>query len=153
MNSPNTHLIGVYNSNPFYTTHAFNIFKVDDEESKILALFLNSIVGISQLSTFSKETTAGYMEFMQSDLIKVKVLNLKILSEQEKLTLLNFFNKIKDLEFPSILEQLENRFIARIELDRTILKILGFTKKEINEWLPKIYDALIDELKAMKNLK
>jgi len=153
MNSPNTHLIGVYNSNPFYTTHAFNIFKVDDEESKIMALFFNSVIGISQLSTFSKETTAGYMEFMQSDLIKVKVLNLKKLSEQEKLTLLNFFNNIKDLEFPSILEQLENRFSARIELDKTILKILGFTKKEINKWLPKIYDALIDELKAMKNLK
>jgi len=25
--------------------------------------------------------------------------------------------------------------------------------KEINDWLPKIYDAIVDELKAMKDLK
>jgi len=51
------------------------------------------------------------------------------------------------------LEQLENRFWARVELDKTILQILGFSKREINEWLPKVYDALVEELKAMKDVR
>lgn len=50
------------------------------------------------------------------------------------------------------LEQLENRFWARVELDKTILKILGFSEREINEWLPKIYDALVEELKVMEKV-
>lgn len=74
-------------------------------------------------------------------------------SKKEKQTLLNLFEKLKDIEFPSILEQLENRFWARVELDKTILKILGFTNKEINEWLPKVYDALVEELKSMREVK
>ena len=74
-------------------------------------------------------------------------------SKKEKQTLLNLFEKLKDIEFPSILEQLENRFWARVELDKTILKILGFTNKEINEWLPKVYDAIVEELKSMREVK
>jgi hypothetical protein len=55
--------------------------------------------------------------------------------------------------FPSIADQLETKFWARVELDKAILKILGFSSNEINEWLPKVYDALVDELKAMKEVK
>ena len=59
----------------------------------------------------------------------------------------------KNVKFPSILEQLETKFPARVELDKTILKVLDFSDKEINEWLPKVYDALVEELKAMKGVK
>jgi len=148
MNSPNTNLVGIYCDIPFYTTHAFNIFKADKKESKILTLLFNSIIGLSQLSSLSKETTEGFMEFMQSDLIKLKVLDLKNLAKPEVDKLLKLFERLRSIEFPSILEQLENRFRSRLELDKTILKIIGFTDKEINEWLPRLYDALIMELKS-----
>lgn len=61
----------------------------------------------------------------------------------------DLFTKLKKVEFPSILEQLENRFWARVELDKTILKILGFSDREVNKLLPKVYDALVRELKAI----
>ena len=40
----------------------------------------------------------------------------------------------------------------RPAIDKTILEILGFSNEEINNWLPKIYDIIIDELKFMKKV-
>jgi len=85
---------------------------------------------------------------MKSDWQQFKILNLNKLSSAEKETILSLFKRLEDVEFPSILEQYEGRFWARVELDRTILKILGFSNKMIDEWLPKIYDVLIKELKG-----
>jgi hypothetical protein len=34
-----------------------------------------------------------------------------------------------------------------------ILKALGFSDKEIEEWLPKVYDAIVEELKAMGEVR
>lgn len=148
INSPNTSVIGIYSDEPFYVTHAFNIFKSNQEDAKILALFLNSIIGLLQLSSISKETTEGYLEFMQSDLINISVLNLNTLTSDQKSKLVKLFETIKNIEFPSIMIQIGNRFKPRIELDKTILSILGFDETEISEWLPIIYDSLLDELKT-----
>ena len=83
----------------------------------------------------------------------MKIFNFNNLTDSEKEIMFNLYEKLKDLNFPSIMSQIENRFNARIELDKTILKILGFFNREINEWLLKIYNTIVDELKAMKSLK
>ncbi len=90
---------------------------------------------------------------MTWDLVLMKIFNFNDLTDSEKEIMFNLYEKLKDLNFPSIMSQIENRFNARIELDKTILKILGFSNREINEWLPKIYNTIVDELKAMKSLK
>ena len=46
-----------------------------------------------------------------------------------------------------------NRFEPRVTMDKVHLEILGFSKKEINDWLPQIYDALTEELKITKKVK
>jgi len=51
------------------------------------------------------------------------------------------------------MEQLQKRFWARVELDKTILKVLGLTDREIDEWLPKIYDTLIEEMRVMREAR
>jgi len=79
--------------------------------------------------------------------------DLKLLNKNKKGELLSLYEKLKNVEFPSILEQFEKRFWARVELDKAILKVLGFSDKEIEDWLPKVYDAIVEELKAMKEVK
>jgi hypothetical protein len=37
-------------------------------------------------------------------------------------------------------------------LDRTILKILVFSNKEIDEWLPEIYDVIVEKLKTIRKV-
>ncbi|MGC9059542.1 MAG: N-6 DNA methylase, partial [Candidatus Aenigmatarchaeota archaeon] len=152
--SPNTRFVSCFSEEPFQTTHAFNVFpNKSKEESMLLCLLFNSIVGLSQLLILMKETTGQYFEFMQSDLEELKVFKFETLSQDEKSLIEKCWNKISNVEFPSIIEQLEKRFWARIELDRAILKVLGFSDKEIEEWLPKVYDAIVEELKAMGEVR
>jgi len=75
------------------------------------------------------------------------------LDKKDKENLLCLFDELRSVEFPSIVEQLENRFWARVKLDRTILKILGFSDSEIEKWLPRVYDSLASELKSMKSME
>lgn len=144
VNSDNTSLIAVYSDTPFYTTHAFNIFKIDKTEAKIQSLFLNSIIGLVQLSSLSKETTEGYLEFMQSDLTSVKVINLPQLSEPDKEKLLRLFDELRNMEFPSIVSQLSNPFEGRVKLDTIILETIGCGNLITS--LNEIYKAYLNEI-------
>lgn len=148
-NSKNTHFFAFYSGEKFISPHTFKIIQTQREESKFQSLYLNSIIGLFNIISLREQTTEGYTDIMESDL------NLFITVDSEKLTkkelkdLNDLFAKLKNVDFPSILEQLENRFWARVELDETILKILGFSDQEINKWLPRVYDALAEELKAI----
>jgi hypothetical protein len=66
---------------------------------------------------------------------------------------LELFDNIKNIEFPSIVEQLESNFTWRVRLDKFVLHTLGFSDKEIDNLLPKIYDTLIKEFKAEKAME
>ncbi len=151
--SKNTCILSLYSDEPFVPTDAFKIFKGDEEESKFLCIYLNSVISLVKLLFNMQQTTGQFSDIKEEDLRNFEFVDIRKFAKSEKQTLLNLFEKLKDVEFPSILEQLENRFWARVELDKTILKILGFSDREINEWLPKVYDALVEELKAMKNVR
>ncbi|MBZ9569424.1 N-6 DNA methylase [Patescibacteria group bacterium] len=152
--SDNTHLLAVYSDTKFVPTNKFLIFKIDNpKKSKILSLYLNSILYLVQLFLNKSETTGQLIEIMQPDLALIDVINVDRLSENERKSLLKTFDKITNVEFPSIIEQLEKRFPARVELDKNILQTLGFSDAQIEEWLPKVYDALVEELKATKEMR
>ena len=99
------------------------------------------------------ETLGTYIRLSALDWSLTQQIDSEKLEIQEKEELINFFENLKNVEFPSIINQLKERFKMRIELDRKILSIIGFSKNEINEWLPKIYDAIVDELETMKKIK
>ncbi|MEM5870652.1 MAG: N-6 DNA methylase [Candidatus Aenigmatarchaeota archaeon] len=155
--SPNTHVISIYSEEKIKcvgsTLWYFKDVDYKKEDLKILNLYFNSVVTLLQMILLKSETLGSYFRLMKSDWSLVKVIDIRKLSLEEKKELLNLFDKIKEVEFPSILDQLEKRFWARVELDKTILKILGFSDKEIEEWLPKVYDAIVEELKAMKEVR
>lgn len=152
--SPNTHVLAIFSSQPFIPTNKFLLYINGEIEScKLLSIFFNSVLYLLQLCLYKSETTGQYIEVMKPDLVLFDILDVKTLKEKERKELLELFEKIKDIEFPSILTQLEKRFWARVELDKTILKILGFSDKEIEKWLPKIYDIIVKELKVMRKVR
>jgi len=147
--SPNTSFLSIYSDKGIITPHVFWIFKnLNKEDSKIMSLFLNSIVFLVQYFLLKSETTGQTSHILKEDLILTKVINVKEITENIKEEIIKIFTEIKDIEFPSILEQIENKFEYRIKLDTTILQALGFSKSEINDLLPKVYDALLKEIKA-----
>jgi hypothetical protein len=152
--SPNTCLMAFVADKEFIVPHTLRVLKETNLiMSKILALFLNSVIFLTQLLLNKEETTGEYMHIMETDLVLCDILNIRNLSLKERQNLLNLFQKIRSVKFPSIFEQLEKKFWARVELDKTVLKILGFSNKEIEEWLPKVYNAIVKELKTIKEIK
>ena len=87
-------------------------------------------------------------EYMLNEL---KIPALTKLSTQERQTLLETFNKVKYVKPPSILEQLKNRFWARVLIDKTWLQVLGY-KDDIDDFLNRLYDSLTNEIELLKKL-
>ncbi len=151
LNSPNTHLISFLSANKlsavgpslyYYTSTNF-------EDLKIKCLFFNSIIALLQMITLKSETLgAGWFELMKSDWSLFKIMDTSKLSATEKNELVLFFEEIKKVEFPSLVTQIKDKFKSRIELDRKILEVLGFNRNDINNLLPKMYDAVYRELIA-----
>jgi len=152
LNSPNTYVISIFSEKKLYSAGPSLWYFKDNghthEEIKLLSLYLNSILTIIQIILYKSETLgAAYFELMKSDWELFKIIDTSKLKKDERHILLELFEKLSKVDFPPITEQLEKRFWARLELDRTILGILGFSKTKIGEMLPKIYDSILSELK------
>jgi len=80
------------------------------------------------------------------------ILNPQLLSSKEKQNLLELFQKIKNQKFPDILHQLKNKFSARVELDYTLLTVLGIGDDKIERFLNYLYPALANEIQQLKTL-
>lgn len=151
--SPNVSHLAYYSERLFAPSDLVKIIKIrGDEEARIIALSLNSVVSLLQLFMHKEESTGRWLDIRTSDLLKVDVLNTTQLSQKEKTTLLTLFEELKSIEFPSYRQQLSERFWARVKLDTTILGILGFSSQEAQEMLPKIYDIIYYEMMKIRRL-
>ncbi len=74
-------------------------------------------------------------------------MNPEKLSKSEKRPLLKIFEEVKDIELPSILEQLKIKHPIRKKIDKSILKVLGV---EID--LDTLYDWIAKEIELLKSL-
>ncbi|RJS81096.1 hypothetical protein CW713_06720 [Methanophagales archaeon] len=152
--SSNVSLLSLYSEDAFIPTDAFKIFKCEDREiAKIFNLQLNSIVSLVKLLSNMQQTTGEFSDIKNTDFLSFEIIDPNQLSEEEKEAFLDLFEKLRNIKFPPIIEQLETQFWARVKLDRTILKVLGFTKEEISKWLPKVYNALVEEMKTIKGIR
>jgi len=154
LSSENTNVLGVYSDKPLMLSNLFFTYTdLKKEKCKILALSLNSILTLAQFIVFKSESLGGYIRLSANDWALTAQLDYQKLNEKDRNTLLSLFDELRNVEFPSIIEQLESRFWARIKLDKAILKIIGFDTLDIDNWLPKVYDSLTTELKATANME
>jgi len=78
--------------------------------------------------------------------------DLKSLKDDEKETLLQLFEKVRDKEWDSIIEQFRRKDKDRYEIYKTFLKILGFEEKRIGEILKRIYTIILGELESLASV-
>ena len=90
------------------------------------------------------------MELPEWAMKYILVLDPLKLSKKEKGELLGVFNKISKKDFPSLMEQLKSGFHLRVEIDRAVLRVLGFGDDEINRLLDHLYPALANEIQQLK---
>jgi type I restriction-modification system DNA methylase subunit len=152
ISAPGTRFISYYSSTPLVGVDMWSIAGISEAEAKILALWFNSVLTLLSIIVRRTETRGAWMKFHEYMLKDSWILNPKTLSSDDRKLLLTLFDTIKDTPFPSILEQLRTRFAPRVEIDKAILKILGFNDEEVNQLLDYLYPALANEIQQLKTL-
>ena len=147
-----TKAIAFYSSIPMVGAHMWSIKATNEEHAKLLTLWLNSTPHLLSMLLYRTETRGAWMVIHSYAMGTYLILNPEKLTEDERKILLDTFEKIQDVSFPCVLEQLRGRFWARVEIDRAILKVLGFNEQETNQILDYLYPALTKEIEQLKTL-
>lgn len=148
-NSKNTHHFAFYSKDKILAPHTFKILKFPDAKNGLIqTLILNSSITMSNILSFREQTTGGFTDIMESELVSFDIFNLKNINTEQKVLLETLFSALKNKEFPSILEQYTSNNKERRLLDATILEILGIEKSKIDKILDELYVAIFEELQA-----
>jgi len=146
--APGTKAIAFFSEEGIVPGKAFWSIICDIELSKILAVWLNSTFCLIQIILNRTETEGGWCELTKEDLNKFLVPNLKLLINKKE-ELIHLFDSIKNVKWPSLIEQFTQNFSHRKSLDYRLLKILDIDNKLIDSLLPHLYKCLLDEFTAI----
>jgi hypothetical protein len=152
LSAPGTRHLAFYSSIPTFGIDMWSVAGINSEDAKIMTFWFNSTINILQMLINRTETRGAWMKLHQYQIKDSMILNVKALSLKERRNILDLFNKLRKQEFLSIHEQLRGRFWARVEIDKAILKTLGFNEQEVNKLLDYLYPALTKEIKQLKTL-
>jgi hypothetical protein len=152
LSAPGTKHLAFYSSIPTFGIDMWDVAGFDVDNAKIMTLWFNSSINVLQMLINRTETRGAWMKLHQYQIRDSMMPNLKALTSEERKNLISLFDKLKKQEFPSILEQLKNRFPLREEIDKAVLKVLGFGDDEIERLLDYLYPALTNEIEQLKTL-
>lgn len=148
-NSVNTHHFAFYSDTGIVAPHTFKIIRFKNKKEAMLqTLILNSTITMANIISFREQTTGGFTDIMESELVSFDIFNIDKLTKQDIERLERVFEKTSDKDFPSITEQFNSNFGLRREIDLAILSVLGFETKEADRLLDSAYPAIAKELEA-----
>jgi len=98
------------------------------------------------------ETRGAWMKLHQYQIRSSLIPKLKIMTQEDRNNLLALYERLRTVEFPSILDQLRGRFKQRVEIDKAMLKMLGHSEHDANQVLDYLYPALTYEIEKLKTL-
>jgi hypothetical protein len=147
-----THFLAFYSDEPTTGQNLWSIKKINQDQAKILTLWFNSTPNLLQIYLQRIETRGAWMEINDAMINDFLLLDIALLRKNEQQLLLDLFEKMKNIEFPSILEQLKTKFTPRKELDIILLQLIGYSTKESNDFLDYLYPALAEEIEKLKTM-
>ncbi len=179
IDAPGTCFFAYYTKIPrVFGSSFWNVTGVDESEAKLFAVWLNSTVNLVQL--FIERVPTGWFKVRGYTFEKLLLLSPRRLSKKEKATLENVFHNICGENFPCIWKQLAMNidpstiapewrdrlsevfdnfeqwlgveFKPRVQIDETILEILGYDSNNIGELLRWLYPALLREVYILKKM-
>jgi hypothetical protein len=153
ISAPGTRLFAWYSARPMAGCGVvWNISGLNDDVAKILALWFNSTINALQIYLERVETEGAWMQLHKYVMDKLLVIHPSKLSRKHKGDLLRVFQEVSKIEFPSFIEQLKKKFPARVEIDKAVLRVLGFYEEEINLMINYLYPALAEEIDRVRSL-
>ena len=152
LSAPGTRLVSFFSGVPLVPGEFWLLSNLNLKYSKILSLWFNSTPNLIQLFLNRTETRGAWMKTDIKSLKETYVLDPRTLKREESHELLALFDSIATSPFPSITEQFRTVHSTRKRIDETILEILGFDEKEIENMLACTYPALFNEIDKLKTL-
>jgi len=152
ISSSGTIFLAYYSEIPMVGVDMWSIQGISDDDAKILSLWFNSTLNLLALLIYRTETRGAWMKLHEYAMNEMQLLDPKKLKKYERDRLLQRFDTIKNVSFPSILEQLKGKFPPRVEIDRAVFRVLGFGDDEIDHILDYLYPALANEIEQLKKL-
>jgi hypothetical protein len=149
LSAPGTCLLAFYSEQQLVPPGLAWSLKIERENAKFLALWFNSTFHLLQLLIYRKETRGAFLQLDKYVLETLLVPDLRRLTEEKKNRLLQVFEEVRNVEFPSLLEQLDNAHVTRRKIDAVWLEALGEDRPEI---LPTLYKALSKEIHLLKRM-
>lgn len=147
-----TKLLSFSSDQPITGQNLWSLKDIEEDEAKLLNLWFNSTPNLLQVYLQRIETEGAWMEINKGMIMDFFLLDPDILNENQKKALLNIFDEIRNIEFPSLIEQLERGHPARRKIDNAVLKILGFDEDECDELLDYLYPTFHKEILRLKEL-
>jgi len=151
LSAKGTCLLAFYSDTPFAPPGVAWSIKLDDEESKILALWFNSTLNILQSLIERKETRGAFLQIDEYVICPMKVPDIQKLSKDERKLLIDVFDELEGVEFSGILNQLQTADLNRRKLDTAWLKVLNY-RGDADKLLDKLYTSLSGEIELLKHL-
>mgnify|MGYP000456882578 CR=1 FL=1 len=151
ISAPGTSLIAFYSSNPIIGVDFWSIKNVQGEYGKVLTLWLNSTINLLQTFILRTETRGAWMKIHDYMLKELLVPKQDKLDKTDHSKLINVFEQVKSVEFPSILKQLKGKHPLRRLIDETWLNVLGY-RGDATQLLDKLYESLAQEIIILKKM-
>jgi tRNA1(Val) A37 N6-methylase TrmN6 len=121
---------------------------ISEDDAKILALWLNSSIHILQMIVERVETEGAYMELPEWAMKELFIINPDILTSIQRKKILKIYEKISNVEFPPLVQQLKDGFTARDEIDQVFLDILEIKDTKIKD-IQNLVREEIDDLRSL----
>jgi|GEM_PF-502926 tRNA1(Val) A37 N6-methylase TrmN6 len=152
LSAQNTRAMAFYSELSFSPCKMFwAIQGLKNDDSKILALWFNSTINLSQILSKRAETEGAFMGIDQYILNEFLVLDPVTLSETQKDQLVTVFDKYASMPLPSIIEQLKTKNFVRKAIDLAILNVLGINGNQ-SEILDKAYATMVETIMTLAAL-
>jgi tRNA1(Val) A37 N6-methylase TrmN6 len=146
-----TKLLAFCSPTPIAPTWAFWSMRTNSfEEACLLALWWNSTYMLNQLIEVRTEVEGARVWFGKTALEPLLVIDFHKISKSSKNELLKIFDELSRVPFPSILEQLDNKFEGRLKLDQSLAQALNIQEYTTLDSLAKLYAVTSKKLTSMR---
>jgi hypothetical protein len=147
--APGTQLLAFFSRQKVVPQQALSSLLADPATAKALCLWLNGIAFLVQILANRAETRGSFCNLTDDMLRQTLAPTTEFLAAHRQ-SFARAFQRFSKVRWRSLLEQLEAGDKERYELDRFLLKLLGFTDGELDRWLPQVYGAMAGELRSLK---
>jgi tRNA1(Val) A37 N6-methylase TrmN6 len=152
LSAEGTRLLSFCSERSFAGVDVWNFHGISIEDAQILSLWVNSSISLLYIIIHRTETLGPWMKIDLATLKQMPTIDPRGLPKQSKEKLLQLYESIKDMSFPSIVEQFRTGFSARKQIDIFFLEQLGFSENEAERILERLYPAILTEIRALRKL-